>query len=70
MDATNVNNLNKQYNLITFYNNSFGCLTEKQQKECLKKIFKIIAPKGYLLIGCFDRIDLAEKCYQEWNLPT
>ena len=69
MDATNVNNLNKQYNLITFYNNSFGCLTEKQQKECLKNIFKIIAPKGYLLIGCFDRIDLAVKCYQEWNLP-
>jgi len=68
MDAAQIGTLNKQFDLITFYNNAFGCLSAEQQKKCLSDLLKIISPQGYLLFGCFDRIDLAEMCYREWGL--
>lgn len=68
MDATDVNSLENQFDLVTFYNNSFGCLSAEQQKKCLKDLLKLICPCGYLLLGCFDRLDLAEMCYREWGL--
>lgn len=69
MNATEISGLKMQYNLVTFFNNSFGCLKQEEQEICLNLLPKIVSDNGYLLFGSFDKIDMAETCYKEWMLP-
>lgn len=69
MDAANVDSIDKQFDIISFYNNAFGCLNFDQQIKCLNEIDRLLLPGGYLLISCFDRLELIEQSYLEWGLP-
>ena len=69
MDAAHVGDLKNRFDIVTFYNNSFGCLSSIQQIECLNTLNSIIVPDGILLISCFERLDLIKQSYSEWGFP-
>lgn len=69
MDAAYVGRLEKKFDIITFYNNSFGCLSPTQQIKCLNALDSIMMPDGIVLISCFERLDLIRQSYIEWGFP-
>lgn len=69
MDAAYAGNIEEHFDIITFFNNSFGCLDFDQQINCLNSINGLLTSGGILLISCFERMDLVEKAYNEWGLP-
>lgn len=69
MDAAEISDIGEEFDIITFFNNSFGCMDSRQQICCLNSFDKILASRGFLLISCFDRMELIEESYKEWKLP-
>ena len=69
LNAAEILNISGQYDLIAFYNNSFGCMNREEQILCLNSLNKILMQGGYILFSCFDKMEMIEECYTEWNLP-
>ena len=70
MDAAHIKRLKEKFDIITFYNNSFGCLSPTQQIDCLNALDSITKSDGILLISCFERLDLIKQSYDEWGFPN
>ena len=60
--------INEKFDMISLYNNSFGCMNEMQQVKCLDFIESHLKIGGFLLISSFNRIDMIEEAYKEWGL--
>lgn len=69
MDAAQIFNFKERFDIVTFFNNSLGCMDFDQQISCLNSLAHILTCGGYILISCFDCMELIEEAYLEWKLP-
>lgn len=56
-------------NAILILNQTFGTILGSVRTAILSEMGRILRRDGFVLIGGFDAIGLAQGCYSEWNVP-
>lgn len=66
-NASDIASIKKQYDLILFCNNTLGCLIGDERTTCLNSLSLLLNEKGTILVSNFEKFDIVEQCYTEWN---